>query len=152
MAALLAKALKAVNYTGLTVTGNGGKSSLFTKTSGPAGNGWYFTCGCLDATIAANAKAFTAAYTAMFNTPPSTYSPEAYDATNAMIQAIKAAKAKGEVTRASVETAVTAVDYPGITTEVKFLKNGEPGGATTVSLYTQKNGAIVSVGLLKDQS
>jgi branched-chain amino acid transport system substrate-binding protein len=151
-AALLAKALKAVNYTGVTVTGNGGKSSVFTKGAGAAGDGWYFTCGCLDATTAANAKDFTAAYQKKFNTPPSTYSPEAYDATNAMIQAIKDAKAKGEVTRATVETAVKAVDYKGITTEVKFLPNGEPGGATTVSLYTQKAGNIVSVGLMKDQN
>ncbi len=150
-AALLAKALKAVNYTGITVTGNGGKSSVFTTGAGDAGNGWYFTCGCLDATTAANAKDFTAAYTAKYKTPPSTYSPEAYDATNAMIQAIKDAKAKGAVTRATVETAVNAVDYKGITTEVKFLKNGEPGGATTVSLYEQKGGTIVSVGLLADQ-
>ena len=80
-----------------------------------AGNGWYFTCGCLDATIAANAKEFTAAYTAAYNTPPSTYSPEAFDATNALIQAIKAAKAGGTVTRASVETAVNTIDYKGIT-------------------------------------
>ena len=149
--ALFAKALKAVSYAGVQVTGNGGKSSVFTKGAGDAGNGWYFTCGCLDATTAANAKDFTAAYTAKFKTPPSTYSPEAYDATNAMIQAIKAAKAGGEVTRASVEKAVEGIDYKGITTEVKFKSDGEPAGDAPVSLYTQKAGEIVSVGLLQDQ-
>ena len=51
-AALFAKAVKAAGFTGLTVTGNGGKSSVFTKGAGPAGNGWYFTCGCQDATVA----------------------------------------------------------------------------------------------------
>jgi branched-chain amino acid transport system substrate-binding protein len=151
-AALFAKALKAVNYTGITAGGNGVKSSVFTKGAGDAGNGWYFTCGCLDATIAANAKQFTADYTKAYNTPPSTYSPEAFDATNALIQAIKDAKGKGAVTKASVLAAVNAVDYQGITTEVKFGQDGEPAGATTVSLYTQKAGQIVSVGLLKDQS
>ncbi|MCW2493777.1 MAG: branched-chain amino acid transporter substrate-binding protein [Frankiales bacterium] len=151
-AALFAKALKAVNYAGITAGGNGVKSSVFTKGAGDAGNGWYFTCGCLDATIAANAKQFTADYTKAYNTPPSTYSPEAFDATNALIQAIKDAKAKGPVTKASVLAAVNAVDYQGITTEVKFGADGEPAGATTVSLYTQKAGQIVSVGLLKDQS
>jgi branched-chain amino acid transport system substrate-binding protein len=151
-AALFAKALKAVNYTGVTAGGNGVKSSVFTKGSGDAGNGWYFTCGCLDATIADNAKQFTADYTKAYNTPPSTYSPEAFDATNALIQAIKDAKGKGSVTKASVLAAVNAIDYQGITTEVKFGSNGEPAGATTVSLYTQKAGKIVSVGLLKDQS
>jgi len=128
------------------------KSSVFTKGAGDAGNGWYFTCGCLDATIAPNAKQFTADYTKAYNTPPSTYSPEAFDATNALIQAIKAAKQAGQVTRATVEDQVNKVDYQGITTEVKFGSNGEPGGTTTVSLYTQKNGEIVSVGLLKDQN
>lgn len=151
-AALFAKALKAVNFTGITAGGNGVKSTVFTKGAGTAGNGWYFTCGCLDATVAANAKQFTTDYTKAFNTPPSTYSPEAFDATNALIQAIKDAKAKGSVTKATVLAAVNAIDYNGITTEVKFGADGEPAGTTTVSLYTQKNGNIVSVGLLKDQS
>jgi hypothetical protein len=51
-----------------------------------------------------------------------------------------------------VLAAVNAVDFQGITTEVKFMPNGEPAGTTTVSLYTEKAGQIVSVGLLKDQS
>ena len=89
-AALFAKALKTAGFTGITMTGNGGKSSKFTSGAGDAGNGWYFSCGCLDATVADQAKDFTAAYKAMFNTDPSTYSPEAYDATNAMLTAIKA--------------------------------------------------------------
>jgi branched-chain amino acid transport system substrate-binding protein len=152
-AALVAKALKAAGYTGLTVTGNGGKSSVFTKGAGAAGNGWYFTCGCLDATVAPAAKAFNTAYTAAYKTPPSTYSPEAYDATNAMIAAIKAAKAAGAVTRASVETAVNALDYKGITTEVKFASNGEVEATVqTVNLYEQKAGAIVLLGNMKTES
>lgn len=151
-AALFAKALKAVAYPGIKAGGNGVKSSVFTKGSGTAGDGWYFTCGCLDATIAANAKQFTTDYTKAYNTPPSTYSPEAFDATNALIQAIKTTKSKGEVTKATVLSAVNGLDYQGITTEVKFGPDGEPAGATTVSLYTQKAGQIVSVGLLKDQS
>jgi len=151
-AALFAKSLKAVGYPGIKAGGNGVKSSVFTKGAGDAGNGWYFTCGCLDATVAANAKQFTADYTKAYNQPPSTYSPEAFDATNALIQAIKDAKSKGQVTRATVLSAVNALDYQGITTEVKFGSDGEPAGTATVSLYTQKAGTIVSVGLLKDQS
>jgi branched-chain amino acid transport system substrate-binding protein len=151
-AALFAKALKTANYTGLTVTGNGGKSSVFTKGAGAAGDGWYFTCGCLDATVAPGAKAFNDAYTKAFNTPSSTYSPEAYDATNAMIAAMKAAKAAGGITRASVETAVNALDYQGITTEIKFETSGEVVATVqTVNLYKQENGNIVLVGNIKDQ-
>jgi branched-chain amino acid transport system substrate-binding protein len=151
-AALFAKALKTAGYKGLTVTGNGGKSSVFTKGAGAAGNGWYFTCGCLDATVAPGAKAFNDAYKVMFNTPSSTYSPEAYDATNALIAAMKAAKAAGGITRASVETAVNALDYKGITTEVKFQSNGEVVATVqTVNLYTQTAGNIVLIGNIKDQ-
>lgn len=151
-AAIFAKAIKSTGYKGLTVTGNGGKSSVFTKGAGAAGNGWYFTCGCLDATVAPEAKAFTASYTAAYKTPPSTYSPEAFDATNAMIDAIKTAKAKGPVTRQSVEQAVNALDFKGITTQVKFETNGEVvATAQIVNLYVEKAGNISLIGNIKDQ-
>jgi len=149
-AGLLAKALNTVSYKGYEISGNGGKSSVFTSTAGAAGNGYYFACGCLDATTAPAAAAFNTAYTAKFGTPPSTYSPEAYDATNAMIAAIKAAAAAGGVTRASVETAVNALDYQGITTTVKFLPSGEVAQAT-VNLYVQKDGNIVLLGDIAKQ-
>jgi branched-chain amino acid transport system substrate-binding protein len=149
-AALLAKALVSAGYKGITVTGNGGKSSVFTQNSGTAGNGWYFTCGCQDATVAPAAKAFTAAYTAAFKTPPSTYSPEAYDATNALIQAIKAAAGAGTPTRASVLAAVNALDYKGITTEIKFEASGEvDASVATVNLYQQEKGVIGFLGDIK---
>jgi branched-chain amino acid transport system substrate-binding protein len=150
-AALFAKALTAAGFTGVRMTGNGGKSSVFTSGSGKAGDGWLFSCGCQDATTAPEAKDFNSAYTAKYNTPPSTYSPEAYDATNAMIEAIKTAVSKGNPTRASVEDAINALDYKGITTEVKFASNGEVAQAT-VNLYEQKDGKIVELGDIKQQS
>ena len=150
-AGLLAKALQNAQYKGYRISGNGGKSSVFSSTAGAAGNGYYFACGCLDATTAPQAKAFNDAYKAKFNTPPSTYSPEAYDATNAMIEAIKAAAAAGQVTRQSVEDAVNKLDYQGITTTVKFQPNGEVAQAT-VNLYEQKNGTIVLLGDIAKQS
>ncbi|WP_375504339.1 branched-chain amino acid ABC transporter substrate-binding protein [uncultured Jatrophihabitans sp.] len=150
-AGLVAKALKAVNYTGFRITGNGGKSSVFTSTAGSGGDGFYFACGCLDATTAPAAAAFNKAYTAKFNTPPSTYSPEAYDATNALIAAIKAASSSGTPTRQSVEAAVNSLNFQGITTTVKFQQNGEVAQAT-VNLYEQKAGKIVLLGDITKQS
>ncbi len=153
-AALFAKALTSAGYKGISMGGNGVKSTVFTSGSGASGNGWYFSCGCLDATAStasAEAKAFTDAYTKKYNTPPSTYSPEAYDATNALIQAYKEAATKGPITRATVEDAITALDYKGITTEIKFASNGEVAQAT-VNLYTQKAGKIDLVGDIKDQN
>ena len=150
-AGLFAKALKGAGFKGLAMSGNGAKDPAFSKAAGAAGDGWQFSCGCLDATQAPAAKAFTAAYTKKWNTPPSTYSPEAYDSANAMIEAIKTAKAAGEVTRASVEKAVNALNYKGITTTVKFAPNGEVAQAT-VNLYEQKAGKIVLVGDIKSQA
>jgi len=149
-AALFAKALQASGYKGLKMTGNGGKSSVFTSGAGAAGNGWYFSCGCQDATTAPEAKAFNEAYTKKFGTPPSTYSPECYDATNAMIEALKAAVKKGNPTRKSVVEEIDKLDYKGITTQVKFAPNGEVAAAT-VNLYQQKEGKIVMLGKIQDQ-
>jgi branched-chain amino acid transport system substrate-binding protein len=145
--AQFAKALKAAGYTGLRMSGNGVKSSVFLDGAKAAAEGYYLSCGCQDATVAPSAKAFTAAYTAMFKTPPSTYSPEAYDATNIVIQAIKTAKAAGQVTRQAVNDAVNKTDYTGITAQIKFAANGDlPPGEGTVNLFQVKNGKIVSLG------
>ena len=150
-AGLVAKALQSAGYKGFRIGGNGDKSVVFTSTAGSAGDGFYFACGCLDATTAPAAAAFNKAYTAKYNTPPSTYSPEAYDSTNALIAAIKAAAASGTPTRQSVESAVNSLDYKGITTTVKFQSNGEVAQAT-VNLYEQKNGAIALLGDISKQS
>jgi branched-chain amino acid transport system substrate-binding protein len=149
----LAKALKSANYAGIAMGGNGVKSTVFSEGAGAAGDGWYFSCGCLDAVTAPGAEDFTKAYKAAFQDDPSTYSPEAYDATNAMIEAIKAAKEGGEVTRESVSKAITGLDYKGITTTIKFQENGELEEASQViNLFEQKDGAISVVGDIREQS
>jgi branched-chain amino acid transport system substrate-binding protein len=150
-AALLAKALQSAGFKGIAIGGNGVKSSVFTQNSGAAGDGWYFSCGCLDATVAPQAKEFTAAYKSAYNTDPSTYSPEAFDATNAMIDAIKTAQSSGKVTRQAVEDAVSKLDYKGITTTIKFESNGEVT-QQVINLYQQKSGAIQLVGDIKQAS
>lgn len=142
-----AKALKAVGYDGIRMSGNGVKSSVFLDGAKAAGEGWYFSCGCQDATVAPSAKEFTANYTKKFNTAPSTYSPEAYDATNIIIEAIKTAKENGKVTRQAVNDAINKIDYKGITADIKFAENGDiPEGTGTVNLYQDKGGKIVSLG------
>jgi branched-chain amino acid transport system substrate-binding protein len=151
-AAQLAKALDSAGFTGRKVTGNGGKSSVFTKDAGKSGDGWYFTCGCQDATIAPSAKDFAAAYKTKFNEDPSTYSPEAFDVANIYISVIDSlVKAGKTVDRTSILEALKTVDYKGITAEVKFQANGEPDTTNLpVNLFTQKNGAIVGVGDIRE--
>jgi branched-chain amino acid transport system substrate-binding protein len=150
--AQFAKALVASGFKGLRMSGNGVKSSVFTDGAKAAGEGWYFSCGCQDATVAPSAKQFTADYTAEFNTPPSTYSPEAFDATNILINAIKAAKAAGSVTRATVNDQVNKTDFQGITAHITFGADGDiPPGSGTVNLFQDKNGKIVSLGDITKQ-
>ena len=145
--ALLAKALKSAGFTGKEVTGNGSKDSTFTKNAGAAGDGWYFTCGCQDATVAPAAKSFAAAYKAKWGEEPSTYSPEAYDAANLLMDAMSKAEANGGISRATVLTALNAEDFPGVTTTIKFQSDGEVVPSNLiVNLFQQKNGAIVGLG------
>ena len=152
-AAKLAKALKSADYKGISMGGNGVKSSVFSEGAGAAGDGWLFSCGCLDAVTAPDAKEFTDAYKAAFNADPSTYSPEAYDATNAMIEALKAAKEDGGVTREAVSKAINSLDYKGITTEIKFQSNGELEEASQViNLFDQKDGKISVIGDMREQN
>jgi branched-chain amino acid transport system substrate-binding protein len=148
----LAKALQAAGFNGDKYGGNGVKSTVFTQGAGAAGDGWFFSCGCSDAVTAPAAKDFAAAYKKAFNTDPSTYSPEAFDATNAMIEAIKAAAKSGTPTRESVNTAVNALDYKGITTTVKFDKTGELAASSQIiNLFEQENGQIKILGDIKSQ-
>jgi branched-chain amino acid transport system substrate-binding protein len=151
-AALLAKALKSAGYKGRTVTGNGGKSSIFTKDAGAAGNGWFFTCGCQDATVAPSAKQFASDYKTKWKVDPSTYSPEAYDAANLFMDAINKASANGTVTRTSLLTALNAEDFQGITTRIKFQANGEVEASNlVVNLFQEKNNQIVGIGDINKQ-
>jgi len=144
--AQFAKALTAVGFKGIRMAGNGVKSSVFLDGAKADAEGWYLSCGCQDATVAPQSKDFAAAYQAKFNTPPSTYSPEAYDAANIAIQAIKAAKDAGEVNRQSVNDAVDKTDYEGITAQISFAENGDlPEGEGRIFLFQVKGGKIVGV-------
>jgi branched-chain amino acid transport system substrate-binding protein len=97
--------------------------------------------------VAPSAKQFTADYKAAFKTDPGTYSSEAYDATNILIEAIKKAAAAGTVTRAAVNDAVNQTDYNGITGHITFSSNGDlPAGEGTVNLFQDKNQKIVGLG------
>ncbi|MDQ2749154.1 MAG: branched-chain amino acid ABC transporter substrate-binding protein [Actinomycetota bacterium] len=151
-AALLAKALQAAGYKGRTVSGNGAKDSVFTKNAGPAGNGWFFTCGCQDATTATPAKAFAAAYQAAFKQPPSTYSPEAYDAANLFISVIDKIVSSGATpSRETILAGLKTADYSGITTQIKFQDNGEVESTSLiVNLFKQASNQITGLGNIND--
>lgn len=127
-ASLFAKSLKGVGYNCLAMSGDGSNDDQFIKGAQSSGNGWMFTCPCADARVDPKAADFTTAYKSKFNVDPGTYSPEAYDATNAIIKAMSTVQ--GDVTRDKVVDAVKQVDYQGLTKQVKFESNGEVTGNT----------------------
>jgi branched-chain amino acid transport system substrate-binding protein len=142
-ASLFAKSLKAVGYNCLAMSGDGSNDDQFIKGAQAAGEGWVFTCPCADARVDPKAQDFATAYKAAFNIDPGTYSPEAYDATNAIIQAMSTIQ--GDVTREKVVEAVKQVDYQGLTKEIKFQPNGEVAG-NTIFVYGVDGGKRVLKG------
>jgi branched-chain amino acid transport system substrate-binding protein len=66
-----------------------------------------------------------------------------------MLTAIKAAGASP--TRAKVFAAVNALDFKGITTQIKFEASGEVS-AQVINLYQQKAGKIGLLGDINTQS
>lgn len=144
---LFAKALKAAGFKGLAMSDDGSNDPGFIKGAGAAAEGWQFTCACADATTDPNEKDFNAAYTAKYNVAPGTYSPESYDATNAIISVMKSLGTN--VTRAGVVAGLRTVDYQGITKQIKFEANGEVVGST-IYVYVVKDGKIVLKGKTTD--
>jgi len=146
-AAKFAKALQAAGYNCLALSGDGSNDDQAIALGGSAIEGWGFTCPCVDSSTVPGGDAFVAAYKAKFNTNPSTYSAESFDATNAAIAAI--ASVQGDVTRDSVLAAVKAVDYQGLTVEVKFQPNGEVA-VGKVNVFVVANGKRVLRGAVED--
>ena len=142
---LLVKALKDKGYTGVIASGDGSDDPKVIDTAGATdAEGIILTCPCGDANTDPKDAAFLTAFTA--DNPgkvPGTYSPEAYDATNAIISVLKTIGAKA--TRQQVDDAFKTVDYTGITKEVKFTSIGEVGDKS-VFIYQVKGGKLTVLG------
>lgn len=142
-AALFATALSDAGYKCLAMSGDGSNDDQFIKGAGQAGEGWLFSCPCSDARVDPNAAAFAAAYKQKFGIDPGTYSPEAYDATNLIIAAMKTIS--GPITRTNVNTAINGITYTGLTKTIRFQPNGEVIG-TTIFIYGVDGGKRVLKG------
>ncbi len=146
--ALFTKALKAAGYSGKLMGGDGDKDQQYVIQAGAdKAEGTLFSCPCADATVDPKAADFAKAYKAAYNVDPGTYSPEAYDSANAVIAAMKSVGK--DLTRAKVNDAVKAIDFPGITKQVKFLPTGEVEGKI-VFIYQVKGGKIEVLGTTAD--
>ncbi|MFI5040548.1 MAG: branched-chain amino acid ABC transporter substrate-binding protein [Acidimicrobiales bacterium] len=85
---------------------------------------------------------FATAYKALNGQVPGLYSVEGYDASNAVLQGIKA----GNTTRAAMNTFLSTVDYKGLSVEVKFAA-GTNELASKVTIWASKvtGGVITSL-------
>ncbi|MCW2778518.1 MAG: braC, partial [Frankiales bacterium] len=137
--ALLAKSLKSVGYAKPLLSGDGSNDDQYIVSATPEiAEGTYLFCPCGDANVDPKAKTFADAYKAKFNKPAGTYSPESFDATNAIIEAMRSVGGK-TLTREKVLEAVRKVDYTGITKQVSFTENGEVEGKT-IFVFQVKGG------------
>ncbi len=145
----LVKALKGAGYKGALLSGDGSNDDQFIKDAGGASiaNGTYLTCACGDANSDPKAAAFVTAFKALNGTAPGTYSGEAYDATNALIQVLKGLGDKP--TASAVVDGYKKVDYVGLTKTIKFTSSGEVEG-DAVYVYKVENGKRVVLGLVSD--
>jgi branched-chain amino acid transport system substrate-binding protein len=145
----LAKALKGAGYKGILMSGDGSNDDQYIALAGgpSIANGTYLTCACGDANSDPKAASFVTAYKALNGAAPGTYSGEAYDATNALIQVLKGLGSKP--TDSAVVAAYKAVDYVGLTKTIKFTSSGEVEG-NAVYIYKVENGKRVVLGLVSD--
>lgn len=141
--ALLTKAVRSAGYTGQLLSDDGSESATFISQAGPAGDGALASCACADITKTPAAAPFVTQFKAIAGFAAGTYSGEAYDATNAMISAMKSLGT--HVTRAGVVTALRNIHYQGLTKTVEFQPNGNIGG-TAVYIYKAEGPNFVQLG------
>jgi len=142
-----AKQLKDGGVTAKFVSGDGSLDPAFITGAGAAASGALLSCACAlinDAATGAQ-KTFYDAYKAAFNVEPGTYSPEAYDAATAFIDAIKA----GHTDKASILTFVNGVNFDGVSKHIEFETNGNIKGGT-ILIYQVKDGKLVGIGTSED--
>ena len=147
--ALLAKALKAKGFKGKIISGDGANDDQYISQAGAdVANGSYLTCACGDANSDPKAKTFVTQYAALNNNAkPGTYSGEAYDATNALVEVLKGLGANAD--RATTLDAYKKVNFTGLTKQVVFQPSGEVQG-DAVYIYLVTNGQRKVLGLTKD--
>ena len=139
--------LKQLRDAGVTVkfvSDDGAKDDKIVGSAGAASaEGALLTCPCGDVTQSTNpnAASFVSAYTASAKAAPGTYSSEAYDATNVILQAIDA----GKTTSKDINDYLSTVSYVGLTKTLKFDSKGEVPSAT-VYMWEVKGGKVVLDG------
>ncbi len=114
---------------------------LIDSAGASAAEGALMTCPCGDITTNPSAASFISSYTALAGSPPGTYSAEAFDATNFLLQAVSA----GKTTSKDINDYLATNSYTGLAKTLKFDAKGEVA-ATTIYVYEVKGGKVVFDG------
>lgn len=91
----------------------------FLSAAGDAADGWAIVAPVMDAAVAPEAKAFTAAYRKRFGAEPERYAVETYDVAQLAIQGMRTLAA-GRRTRQNLTTALRSATYKGISRNLAF--------------------------------
>jgi branched-chain amino acid transport system substrate-binding protein len=144
--ALLTKALRSGGYTGQLMSDDGSENTDYITQAGATdAAGALMSCACADITKASSsaAKDFVSGFTALAKQAPGTYSGEAYDATNTIIDVMKSLGKN--MTRAGVVSGLHGVSYQGLTKTVKFQPDGDIAG-NAVYIYKVEGSNLVQLG------
>ena len=139
-AAPLIKQLRDAGWKGTYVVADGVKDQSFIDNAKSSAEGTIITCPCVPADVAPD---FQAAYKAKYNEDPNTYSGEAFDSAQVLLDGVAAGK-----DRASMVDFVKSYDKKGVTKQVKFDAKGESAEIHVYS-YKVEGGKIVPVGEIK---
>ncbi|MCM3882206.1 branched-chain amino acid ABC transporter substrate-binding protein [Frankia sp. R82] len=143
--ALLVRALRGKGFTGKIVSGDGANDDQLIHQAG-AGNaeGVLLTCACGDPNSDPAAAGFVGKFRAVNSgTRPGTYSGEAYDATNAIIDTLR--RLGSAANRSAVVAAFGSVNIPGVTKQITFGRDGNVDGST-VYVYRVRGGKRTVLG------
>ncbi|MBA3488636.1 MAG: branched-chain amino acid ABC transporter substrate-binding protein [Longispora sp.] len=141
-AGLLLNQLRAAGSTAAFASSGGSKADDFVKLAGATeAEGTIITCSC--APPDKTGGTYYVDYKARFNSEPTEYSPEGFDAANILLAGIKA----GKTTRVDLEAYVDAYEGKGVTGEFRFTPEGDVD-PDLVSLWAY---AVRSGKILPDQ-
>ncbi|NJP66546.1 branched-chain amino acid ABC transporter substrate-binding protein [Streptomyces spiramenti] len=146
-AAPLAVKLSEQGYEGIGLGGDGVRDPEFVNLASGAAEGWYLSCPCRDLNEDEIGQKFSEAYEAEYSTAPGTYSPEAYDATMMIINAVN--ELGDSADRASVYDAIAQGEHDGVAKTLTFDETGEYAGSG-IYIYEVKDDEIVSLGNVEE--
>jgi branched-chain amino acid transport system substrate-binding protein len=135
--ALLAKALRTAGYKGALMSDDGSLDPHYVKDAGAAvADGTFISCACADLSTNKAYASFYAGFKQLAGFPVGTYSLEAFDATNVIIDVMKSLWP--HVTRAGIVAGLHKVTYRGLTKVVHFLPNGDIAGKAVYIYHVVK--------------